>query len=392
MSEKPLRLLMVAGEASGDLHGGNLARELRQWIPNLVMEGAGGDKMRQAGVSTRFDINQMSAVGIFELIGSLYQHWKIYKTFASSISQKKYDAAILVNYPGLNLRLARKCKEEGCPVFFFISPQVWVWERGRIKTIRETATKMYVLLPFEEKIYQDAGVDVEYHGHPFIDIVPPEKSREEVVKGLGLDPGLKTIGLLPGSRRMEVDKLLGDMLEASAIIKKELPECQFVIPVADNIDLEWIQEKLGSNPLAIKVVTQKNYDVMYCSDFLIMASGSATLEAGVMACPMVIIYKVNPLTYNLFRPFINLKYFGLVNIVAGKKIVPELLNSEANPGNIALQALLVLNDPERYKSVKADLLEARKSLGNPGVVQRIAKSISITLNNLAKAKNEKISI
>lgn len=392
MNDDPVRLLLVAGEASGDLHGGNLARELKELIPNLVLEGSGGKKMRQAGVSTLFDIEQMGAVGVFELIGSLFHHWKIYQTFSSSISKGKYDAAVLINYPGLNLRLARKCKAQGVPVFFFISPQVWAWERGRIKAIRKTGKKIFVLLPFEESIYREAGVDVEFQGHPFIDIVPPDKSKKEALKGLGLDPALKTIGILPGSRKMEVEKLFDTMLEASVKIKKEFPLCQFVIPVADTIDPEAILEKLGSNPLNIKVVHQKAYEVMYCSDFLIIASGSATLEAGILACPMVIVYKVGALTYSLFRHVVNVEHFGLVNIVAGKRIVPELLNQEASPDNIAREALRVLKDPAHQDRVKKDLLEVRRSLGRPGVVQRIASSICKSLNLSVGTPNEETSV
>lgn len=386
MNNKPLRLLVVAGEASGDLHGGNLTRALRDLVPGLVMEGAGGENMRKAGVSILFDINKMGAVGIVELAGSLLHHLKIYRTLSAAIAQKKYDAAILVNYPGLNLRLAKRCKEAGCPVFFFISPQVWVMDRGRVKAISKTATKMYVLLPFEEKIYKDAGVDVEYHGHPFVDILLPEDSREDFLRGLGLDPGNKTVGLLPGSRLNEINTLLDDMLAAAAIIKKEIPNCQFILPVADTIDPAHIHKKLGENRLDVKVVTQKAYSVMAASDFLIVASGSATLEAGMFACPMVIIYQIHPATHRLFRFFGKIDHFGLVNILAGDRIVPELLNENANAENIAAEALLVLKDPERHSAVKAKLIAMRQTLGDPGVTQRIAQSIVSQMERIVNAR------
>ena len=280
----------------------------------------------------------------------------------------------------------------GCPVFFFISPQVWVWDRGRVKAISKTATKMYVLLPFEEKIYKDAGVDVEYHGHPFVDILLPEESREVFLRGLGLDPVNKTVGLLPGSRLNEINTLLADMLAAAAIIKKEIPNCQFILPVADTIDPALIHERLGNNPLAVQVVTQKAYSVMAASDFLIIASGSATLEAGIFACPMVITYQVHPATYMLFRFFRNIERFGLVNILAGDQVVPELLNKQASPENIAAEALLVLKDPERHSAVKAKLVAMRQTLGNPGVTKRIAQSIASQMDLIAQRADEKISL
>ncbi|MGV7221462.1 MAG: lipid-A-disaccharide synthase [Nitrospinales bacterium] len=392
MSKKPIKLLMVAGEASGDLHGGNLAKALKSLIPDVEMEGTGGNSMREAGVSILYDINKMGAVGIVELVGSLFHHFKIYRKLSSSIAQQKYDAAILVNYPGLNLRLAERCKAAGCPVFFYISPQVWVWDRGRVKSISKTATKMYVILPFEEKIYKDAGVDVEYHGHPFVDIPLPEESREEFLLGLGLNPDKKTIGILPGSRMNEIGTLLKDMLDAANIIKRKIPDCQFVLPVADTIDPNHINETLGENPLDVKVVTKKTYNVMATSDFLIVASGSATLEAGILACPMVIIYQVHPLTLKIFSAFGSLEHFGLVNILADERVVPELLNQHASPEKIAEEALRVLEDPEYNTIVKEKLIAMRKTLGENGVTERIANSIVIKLKQIEHTADEKISI
>jgi lipid-A-disaccharide synthase len=392
MSKKPMKFLVVAGEASGDLHGGNLAKALKNMIPGVEMEGTGGNSMREAGVSILYDIKKMGAVGIVELVGSLFHHFKIYRKLSSSIAQGKYDAAILVNYPGLNLRLAEKCKAAGCPVFFYISPQVWVWDRGRVKSISKTATKMYVILPFEEKIYEDAGVDVEYHGHPFVDIPMPEESREDFLQGLGLNPDKKIVGILPGSRMNEIGTLLKDMLEASAIIKRKVPKCQFILPVADTIDPNHIHEKLGENPLDIKVVTQKTYNVMAASDFLIVASGSATLEAGILNCPMVIIYQVHPVTLKIFSAFGSLEHFGLVNILADERVVPELLNQDASPENMAEEALKVLEDPDYNTAIKEKLMAMRKTLGEKGVTERIANSIVQKLKNIEQTTDEKIPV
>ncbi len=374
------QILIVAGEASGDLHGGHLVRALKAQHPQLQFEGVGGKHMQEAGVSTLYDISRMGGMGLFEFVNGLWHHIEIYRKLSREIAKGKYRAAILINYPFFNLKLAKICKQWDCPALFYISPQVWASRKGRVNTIRETVSKMYVILPFEEAIFREARVDVEYLGHPFIDIVRPQVSREEALQEFGLDSAVKTVGLLPGSRMSEINYLLDDMVGAARIIQKELGQCQFLLPVADSIDPELIQQKLGDNPLGIKVVTGRNYDVMNCSDALIMASGSSTLEAGLFTVPMVIIYKVHPLTYFIARFFTNITHFGLVNIVAEEEVVPELLNEQVTPERIAAEALKVLKDPEQARIVRERLQRVRESLGTPGVVERIARSMADSMN------------
>jgi len=374
------QILIVAGEASGDLHGGHLVRALKTQYPQLLFEGVGGKHMQEAGVSTLYDISRMGGMGLFEFINGLWHHIEIYRKLSREIAKGKYRAAILINYPFFNLKLAKVCKQWDCPALFYISPQVWASRKGRVNTIRETVSKMYVILPFEEAIFREARVDVEYLGHPFIDIVRPQVSREEALQEFGLDPAVKTVGLLPGSRMSEINYLLDDMVGAARIIQKELGECQFLLPVADSIDPELIRQRLGDNPLDIKVLTGRNYDVMNCSDALIMASGSSTLEAGLFTIPMVIIYKVHPLTYFIARFFTDITRFGLVNIVAEEEVVPELLNEQVTPERIAAEILKVLKDPEQDRAVKQRLQKVRESLGSSGVVARIARSMADSMN------------
>lgn len=373
-------ILIVAGEASGDLHGGHLVRELKAQQPQLQFEGVGGKHMQEAGVSTLFDISRMGGMGLFEYVNSLWHHFQVYRKLSREIAKGKYRAAILINYPFFNLKLAKVCKRWNCPALFYISPQVWASRKGRVNTIRETVSKMYVILPFEEEIFREARVDVEYLGHPFIDIVKSPLSRDEVLKEFGFDPAVKTVGLLPGSRMSEINYLLDDMVSAARIIQKDLGQCQFLLPVADNIDPELIRKRLGENPLGIQVLTGRNYEVMNCSDSLIMASGSSTLEAGLFTVPMVIIYKVHPLTYFIVQFFLHITYFGLVNIVAGEEVVPELLNEQVTPERIAAETLKVLKDPEHARAVKEKLQKVRESLGAPGVVARIARSMTDSMN------------
>jgi len=392
MSGRATRILIVAGEASGDLHGGNLVDALKQVQPNLEFEGVGGKHMRDAGVRTLYDIDRLGGMGFVEFVGGLWHHIQIFRRLSSALKQGRYQAAILINYPAFNLRLGKRCKEAGCPVYYFISPQVWASRKGRVNTIRDTGEKMYVILPFEEKIYQDAKVDVEYLGHPFVDIVKPTLSREQAVQEFELDPQVKTVGLFPGSRMSEINYLLDDMVGAARLIRKDLGECQFLLPVADTIDPELIRERLGDNPLNIRLVTGKNYEVMNCSDYLIMASGSATLEAGLMGCPMVIIYRVHPVTYYIAKALIDITHFGLINIVAGEEVVPELLNDQVTPEKIAGVALPLLRNPEKLDAVQNRLLQVKKTLGEPGVLNRVAQSIVRSLDRSSKVSNEKISL
>tara|TARA_Y100000590_G_scaffold146782_1_gene168595 strand:- start:218 stop:946 length:729 start_codon:yes stop_codon:yes gene_type:complete len=241
---------------------------------------------------------------------------------------------------------------------------------------------MFVILPFEEKIYQEAGIDAEFLGHPFIDVVHPTRTRGDSLEKFVLDSHKKIVGLLPGSRMNEINSLLDEILLAAEKVKKEMGECQFLLPVADTIDPVLIHQKLGSNPLDIKILKGETYNVMNICDALIIASGSATLEAGIMGCPMVIIYKLNPLTYWLALMLINTPYYGLINIVAGESVVPELIQSRANAENIASETLKFLKNPEYCQEIQNRLLLVRNKLGRPGVMKAVAASIVDSLSKI----------
>lgn len=389
MNKQSLRTLIVAGEASGDLHGSHLVEALKKIRPECRFFGMGGKKMRSEGVETFFDIERMGAVGAVELLAELPHYLKVYRLLSREISSGRYDAAILIDYPTLNLRLARLCERAGVPVFYFISPQIWAWRKGRINQIRQTVNRMFVVLPFEENLYRSAGVDAEFLGHPFADKVYPAMDKADALKEFHLNSDQKIIGLLPGSRKNEIFSLLQIMHEAAEKIQNELGNCQFILPVADTIDPELIRQQLKGNPLNIRLVTDKTYDVINCCDFLIIASGSATLEAGILGCPMVIIYRLKAFTYFLARILIDTEMIGLVNIVAEERVVPELIQGDVTPENIAREAIAHLKDPERMLKVRARLLKIRESLGEPGVMDRVAKSICQYLDQ--QTGNEKIS-
>jgi len=389
MNKDEPHFLIIAGEASGDLHGAKLVQALSELYPKARFTGMGGGRMRDAGVDTLFGIERMGAVGLVEVFSDFGHYFGVYRSLMKEIASRKYTAVILIDYPTLNLRLAKHGKKNNCPVYYFISPQVWAWRKGRIKDIRKSVHKMFVILPFEEKMYQDAGVDAEFLGHPFIDLVSPTCTREESLEKYSLNPKIKTVGLLPGSRMNEINSLLDEMLQAAEKIKKEMGECQFLLPIADSIAPDLIREKLGSNPLDIKILTNETYNAMNTCDALIIASGSATLEAGIIGCPMVIIYKLNPLTYWLALMLINTPFYGLVNIVAEERVAPELIQSEANAENIAAEILKLLKDPEHRQEVRDRLLLVRKNLGSPGVMKAVAASMAESLSKIIP--HEKIS-
>ena len=369
------RILIVAGEASGDIHGEQLVRALKKRYRKLQFFGMGGAKMRRAGVETFFDIKRTGAMGLFENFGNIFYYLSIYRELKSKIENCNYDAIILIDYPTLNLRLAAHGKRVGCPVYYFISPQIWAWRKTRIRVISQRVKKMFVVLPFEEKIYREADVDVEFVGHPFVELVKPELSVEGAKKEFGLSTDVPVVGLLPGSRVNEVNSLLDTMLSSAEIIKKEIPNCQFILPVAETIKYDLIQRQLGENPLNVKVIERRNYDAMNVSDCLVIASGSATLEAGILGRPMVIVYKLHPLTHLIAKWLVEVDHFGLINLTAGERVVPELLQREVTPDRIAKEVLRYLKDPQHAFKVSERLLKIRYALGKPGVAQRTANAI-----------------
>ena len=390
MADEPIRFLIVAGEASGDMHGGGLVRALKKNHPKCEFSGLGGNRMREEGVKTFYDISRMGAVGIIEILEDLPHYLTVYRKLACEIKSGYYDAVILIDYPTLNLRLARLCRKYSCPALFFISPQVWAWRKGRIKNIRRTVDRMFVIFPFEEVLLKKEGVDAEFVGHPFIETVKTSMTRDEAMKEFSLDSSRKTIGLMPGSRNSELNFLLDLIIKSAEEIRRYLKDCQFVLPVADTLNSNDIRERLKSNPLDIRIVEGKSYDVINCCDFLIIASGSATLEAALLGCPMVIVYKLNWVTYWLARMLVKIKLYGLVNIVAGEEVVTELIQNKATVKNITKEAVRIMSNSEERENLRSRLLQVGKSLGSPGVLDRVAVSIIEFLRE--RRQDEKISI
>jgi lipid-A-disaccharide synthase len=364
-------IFFVATETSGDIHGANLARELKAMDPTIRMVGAGGARMREAGVEILIDPTEHATVGVVEVVRHLGRYAQIYRLLQSSLKKWLPDAVVLIDSPDFNLRFAGRVKDHGIPVIYYISPQIWAWRKSRINTIRKVVTKMLVILDFEEKLYRDAGVDVAFVGHPLLDAYQ-DIDREAVRKEWGVKKLL--IGLLPGSRGKQFRMLFPVMKKTAELIRKELPEATFVLGCAPNIN-----PKLAEGQ-GIEVVVNRTPEVMAASDLLLVASGTATLEAGIYGTPMIVTYKLNPATAYLFGPLVwlNTRLWALVNIVAGKEIVPEMYQWRAKPELLAKEALSMIRDG-RLPEIRKQLGEVRRKLGSPGASKRAAEEILKTI-------------
>lgn len=367
--------MIMAGEASGDLHGANLAREIRKQDPSVMLYGVGSKKMQEAGVRMLADASEISVVGIAEVVTHFRAIYRVFNKLKAFLQQDRPDLLVLIDFPDFNIRLGNAAKKLGIPVVYYISPQVWAWRRGRVKTIAELVKAMIVVLPFEVDIYQQAGVDVRFLGHPLTDVVQSSFTQQEARTQLGLDAAKRTIALLPGSRTKEITNLLPVMLAAASILKKRYPDLQFVLPLAHTLSESFVRTFTDGADVPVTVVDNRVYDVLRASDAAIVTSGTATLETGLMAVPMVIVYRVSQLTSFIGRMLIKVKHIGLVNIVAGERVVPELVQEAATPENISDALMKMLDDPEEYAKVRNRLAAIRTELGEAGASSRVASVV-----------------
>jgi len=372
---KSKKIMLVAGEVSGDLHGAHLVEAIQEIEPEIQFFGVGGEGLEKRGMKLLHHVHSLSVVGISEAFRKLRTALKILRELKEAMEQERPDLIVLIDYPEFNLRLARIARKKGIPVLYYISPQIWAWRPGRVRSIAKLVRKMVVLFPFEVPLYQAAGVDVEWVGHPLLDIVRPSLPKEEAIERFGLDPAQKTIALLPGSRIEEVARLLPPLLDSTILLRKKMSELQFIIPLAPGISGTNLHPILRDGPVPIRVVNGFGYDVMALSDLIITASGTATLEAAILGKPMVIVYKVSSLTYWVARALIRVKHIGLVNLVAGKEIARELIQEEVNPVRIAEEALRLLKDPVLYEKTIESMAEVRQSLGESGAASRAARIV-----------------
>jgi len=367
--------MIIAGETSGDLHGGMLVRELKKIDSKLEIYGIGGENMQAAGMELVYHIKEFSFMGFVEVLAHLPFIRSVFKRLEDLLVSRKPDLLVLIDYPGFNLRFGRIAKQRGIEVVYYISPQVWAWGKRRVRLIRRLVKKMLVILPFEEKFYQRLKVPAKYVGNPLRDTVKPSLGKEEFCRQHGLNPKEPLIGILPGSRRQEVEKILPAMLQACQLLHNEDQNIQFGLGVAPHIDRRYIKEQLDRCSINVALIENQTYDLMAHSRLVLVASGTATLETGLSGTPMIIIYKTNPLSFIIGKLLVKLPFIGLVNLVAGKKVVPEFLQWEARPGAIFLMAKMLMAEGPPRQAVITELAKIPQILGEPGAARRAAEEI-----------------
>ena len=370
------RVFIVAGESSGDLHGARLARELKALSPQVELIGFGGAAMRAAGIEILEDPTGIAVTGFIEVLRHFSDFKKLFRRGVQILGERKPDLVVLIDYPGFNLRFAREVKRLGIRLVYYISPQIWAWDPGRIGTIKQLVDRMLVLFRFEEELYQKAGVPVTLVGHPLLDEVRPALTRIEALQRLGLADGLPVIGLLPGSREVEVRRLLPVLLAAGEKMREQLPSsARFLLIKAPHLPWEVYQRHLRDSGLNPKVVERWDYDCLHACDLVLDTSGTATLECALLERPMVILYKTSWTSYFITRLLIRIPFIGLVNIVAGRKLVPELIQRNAHPARIAREGLAIYSDAGRRNRMKEGLSKLKQSLGSPGAGRRAAEEV-----------------
>jgi lipid-A-disaccharide synthase len=380
------KIFIVAGEASGDTHAAHLIREARDAMPDLRVEGLGGEKMRSAGCELRADLVSMAVMGFVQVFANIRFFHRLMRESVEHIEKSRPDAVVLVDYPGFNMRLASKVKKLGIPVIYYISPQIWAWRPGRIKRIAQIVDKMMVILPFEEKIYLDAGIDATYVGHPLIDSISISEDAPDpdfVAKLDAPDPEA-LIGLLPGSRKQEITDFLPVLIETAKLIRERMPAATFLIPCSGPGNMETVKEIVGETDLPVKIFLGKIHETAEASRCCIVASGTATLEVGCFSTPLIVVYRTGHVPWLLARAFLQVDHISLVNIIAGKEVVPEMLQSRMRPELLAETAIELCRDGEKREAMIEELGKVRERLGGPGASKRAAEIVLETVVSAGK--------
>ncbi|MGA7827885.1 MAG: lipid-A-disaccharide synthase [Geobacteraceae bacterium] len=364
--------MIIAGEASGDLHGSLLVREALSLDPSLEFFGIGGSLMRAEGVDTLVDARDMAVVGLVEVIAHFPTIYRAFRKMEKMLRHNPPDLLILIDYPDFNLRLAKVAKSVGVKVLYYISPQVWAWRVGRVKKIARIVDRMAVVFPFEVPFYEKEGLPVSFVGHPLVDSVQSTMSREAAQDCFGIDPKRRTVGLFPGSRKQEICRHLPLLLESARLLRGRFPDMQFILPLASSLVPADVAPYLDSSDVSVTLIEGKGYDVIQVCDAIITVSGTVTLEIALLGVPMVIIYRVSPLTYQVGKRLIRVDHVGICNIVADERVVRELIQHEAEPEVIAEEIARILSDSAYAETIRSGLSKVRKRLGSGGCSARVA--------------------
>jgi lipid-A-disaccharide synthase len=367
-------ILIIAGEASGDTLGAGLVSEFAKIKPGHDFFGFGGDKMTAVGVESIYHIKDLAIFGFWEVVKNIRFIKKVERDLLAEVDRRKPSLAILIDYPGFNLRLAPKLRQRGIKVFYYISPQIWAWGAKRIHKIKTNVDFMAVIFEFEKELYDKAGVPVRWVGHPLLDVIKIESTPEQFREQAGLQNDDTMIGLFPGSRAQEIKRILPEMLAALEFIAIGYPDVNGIIGAAPAIDDSFYEQIIAKSKIKVRLHRGSNYDLMAHAKVNLVCSGTATLECAVIGTPFVVVYKTSPITYYIARNLIRIPVIGMVNVVAGHKIVPELIQGDCNAQNMAAYILNYLNDPNYYAEIKNSLAGIRPKLGESGASRRAAEA------------------
>jgi lipid-A-disaccharide synthase len=381
---RALRILLSAGEASGDRLGAGLADALRRRRPEIELLGMGGPRMADAGVRLIRDASEVAVVGIQEVLAHLPAIRRAMRSLETALRDERPDLLVPIDFPDFNLRLAARARRAGVDVVYFVSPQVWAWRRGRVRKIRHLVRRMLVLFPFETDFYERAGVPVTFVGHPLAEDLPEARSRRQLCAAAGLDPERETIALVPGSRRSEVSRLLQPMLEAARRVRQRRPGTQSLVTLAPGLSREWFDAQVACVHVdEVRVHAGDFPEILSACEAGVVASGTASLEAAVMGLPMVVVYRMGFFSHLIGRALVRLPHVAMPNLVVGRRVVPELIQGECSAERITEALLRYLEQPEESRKVRAELAEIRGRLGGPGVFERAADGILAELSGPA---------
>ena len=363
--------MLVVGEASGDLHGAHLVRALHKRDATLEVFGVAGEQLQRTNFEALFSVAKLTGMGVIELAGNLKNLWHAFRLLRRALTERRPNLLVLIDFPDFNLRLARVAKALGIPVLYYISPQIWAWRKGRVKQIARLVDHMAVVFAFEEAFYRRHRVNTTFVGHPLLDSVKVTESRESVLTRLGLDPKKMTIALLPGSRIGEVSRHLGVMRDAALQLQRQM-NIQFICVRASTIAISDLEARLGPANGAMPVVDDNHYNAINAADLVWTASGTATLEIGLLGKPMIIVYRVAWLTWALAMLLVRVEHFGMVNLVAQERVVPELFQNDVTVDRLVRESRRLLDDDKLRRGVAEKLTELRERLGVPGAAGRVA--------------------